>query len=176
MTSAPGRTATGIVSCRAATGPDELAVHFAIRHTVFVSEQRVFAGTDRDAHDDDPSTIHLIGRYGDEAAGVVRLFPVDPTSGLWQGDRLCVLPDFRVRGLGGPLVRCAMACAGARGGRAMVAHIQLPNVTFFRHLGWNVDGDVETYAGLPHQPMRTPLPTTAMGLRLERQFRQGTAA
>jgi hypothetical protein len=39
----------------------------------------------------------------------------------------------------------------------MVAHIQLPNVRFFESLGWRRDGDVETYAGLPHQPMAIDL-------------------
>jgi hypothetical protein len=33
----------------------------------------------------------------------------------------------------------------------------VPNVVFFRRLGWRLDGDVETYAGLPHQPMAIDL-------------------
>jgi predicted N-acetyltransferase YhbS len=68
-----------------------------------------------------------------------------------------VLPEYRVRGLGAPLVRHAVRTACQMGGRVMIAHIQLPNVRFFETLGWHKDGGAETYAGLPHQPMAIDL-------------------
>lgn len=157
------------LTCCPAASPAELAAHFAIRHEVFVLEQRVFAHSERDTHDLDPSVVHLLARYGEVAAGAVRLFPLGG-SGLWQGDRLCVRPLYRIHGIGAPLVRCAVAIAGARGGREMVAHIQLPNVSFFTHLGWQRDGDVELYAGLEHQPMRIDLPDPATGDRQAREL------
>jgi predicted N-acetyltransferase YhbS len=83
----------------------------------------------------------------------VRLFPLDPAGRLWQGDRLAVLPEFRAGGVGSPLVRFAVATAGALGGGKMVAHIQLANVAFFEQLGWTRDGPVEVYVGIDHQPM-----------------------
>lgn len=157
------------VTCRPAASPSEFAAHFAIRHEVFVLEQQVFAHTERDNHDLDAGVVHLLARYGEVPAGAVRLFPLDG-SGLWQGDRLCVLPGYRIHGIGAPLVRCAVATAGACGGREMVAHIQLPNVSFFTHLGWQRDGDVELYAGLEHQPMRIDLPDSATGDRQAREL------
>jgi putative N-acetyltransferase (TIGR04045 family) len=144
------------VTCRAAAGRDELAAHHAIRHRVFVDEQQIFAGSDRDGHDDDPLTIHVIGLVDGVIGGAVRLFPLG-TGDVWQGDRLAVLPEYRAHGLGAPLVRHAVRVAGERGGRVMVAHIQLANVTFFKRLGWRCDGEVETYARLPHQPMAIDL-------------------
>lgn len=165
--------AGGLITCRPALAPADMAAHHAIRHEVFVTEQAVFTGPDRDAYDDDCATIHLLGCYGDAAAGAVRLFPLDADCGLWQGDRLCVLPPFRVHGLGAPLVRCAVATAGARGGTQMTAHIQLPNVVFFQHLGWRVDGDTETYAGLAHQPMVIALPSRDAGARVTRELHAG---
>lgn len=164
----------GLVTCRPAGTAADLAAHHAIRHQVFVIEQQVFTGSERDEHDDAEGVIHLLGRYDDTPAGAVRLFPLDPRTGLWQGDRLCVLPPYRVRGLGSPLVRCAVATAGAHGGRRMVAHIQLPNVAFFTHLGWQRHGDVETYAGLPHQPMVIDLPAAPVGAELAETFALGT--
>jgi ribosomal protein S18 acetylase RimI-like enzyme len=68
-----------------------------------------------------------------------------------------VLPDYRSRNLGRPLVRFAVATAAERGGDLMVAHIQLPNVAFFERIGWYKHGDVETYVGVPHQPMAIDL-------------------
>jgi putative N-acetyltransferase (TIGR04045 family) len=142
--------------CRPAATLEELATHFRIRHQVFVEEQHLFAGSDRDPHDDEPTTIHVLGLWAGEPVGVVRLFPLDG-DGTWQGDRLAVLPEARVHGLGKPLVRFAVATAAKLGGREMVAHIQLPNVAFFERIGWVRKGEVETYVGVAHQPMSIDL-------------------
>lgn len=117
---------------------------------MFVAEQHVFAGSDTDARDADPATLHVLGLVGGTPAGTVRLFPADPAdpAGDWQGDRLAVLPGFRTSGLGGPLVRFAVATAGALGGASMTAHVQPANETFFRRLGWALDGEPEIYVGL----------------------------
>jgi predicted GNAT family N-acyltransferase len=87
--------------------------------------------------------------------GAVRLYPL--AAGYWQGDRLAVLPQARVRHLGALLVRFAVATAGERGGHTMVARIQRPNVRFFEHLGWHADGPPGPYHGVTHQPMAIPL-------------------
>jgi putative N-acetyltransferase (TIGR04045 family) len=140
--------------CRLVDGPDELAAHFAVRRRVFVEESGLFTGTDEDARDG--SALHVVALCGDEVCGAVRLYPLDD-AGLWQGDRLAVLPDARVQRLGALLVRFAVATAGDRGGHTMVAQIQLPNVRFFEHLGWHVDGPPGPYHGVMHQPMAIPL-------------------
>ena len=156
--STPGLGTAGLV-CRPAVTPAQLAVHRAIRHEVFVREQSVFAASDLDEHDRRGSTIPFIGYCDGVAAGTVRIFRLDGPGGVWQGDRLAVLPQFRVHGLGAPLVRCAVATAGRHGGTQMVAHVQLANVTFFARLGWTAVGAGETYVGLPHQRMQIALGT-----------------
>jgi putative N-acetyltransferase (TIGR04045 family) len=143
--------------CREARTAAELAAHHAVRHRVFVEEQRIFAGSDRDAHDAAPRTIHVVGLVNAVVCGTVRLFPLDEASWRWQGDRLAVLPEYRTHHIGAPLVRHAVGTAGDLGGHIMIAHIQLPNVAFFKRLGWRCDGDVEIYAGLPHQQMAIDL-------------------
>jgi putative N-acetyltransferase (TIGR04045 family) len=142
---------------------------------VFVHEQGLFTGSDLDEHDRDESTICLLGYCDGVPAGSVRLFEVDPVTKVWQGDRLAVLPGFRASGLGGPLVRCAVATAGAYGGRVMVAHIQVANVGFFTRLGWSPAGGTEVYVGRPHQPMRIDLPDPARGALLATTFARGDA-
>jgi putative N-acetyltransferase (TIGR04045 family) len=144
--------------CRQVASAAELADHFAIRHRIFVDEQAIFAESDLDLHDRDTSAVPLIGYCDGIVAGTVRLFALDPADGIWQGDRLAVLAPYRTRGLGAPLVRCAVATAAVLGGRLMSAHIQLPNVRFFQRLGWEARGDREIYAGLLHQPMSIELP------------------
>lgn len=143
------------IVCRPAVGPEAEAVHHRIRHAVFVDEQAVFAGSDRDAHDDFPSTIKVVAWAAGDAGGAVRLYPLEP--GVWQGDRLAVLPAFRAWNLGGPLVRFAVETAAALGGAEMVAHVQTANVRFFERLGWCRRGEPEIYVGLPHQLMSIDL-------------------
>jgi putative N-acetyltransferase (TIGR04045 family) len=140
-------------SCQLATDPADLVEHYALRRQVFVVEQGLFESDDRDARDDDERTLHVVGFVDGEAAGAVRLYPLDPPGELWKGDRLAVLPVHRANHLGARLVRFAVATAGARGGRRMVAHIQLPNVRFFEHLGWSCEGAPEPFQGVEHQLM-----------------------
>ena len=147
-------------TCRAVSTPEELAAHFRIRHQVFVVEQGLFptkpgadGGRDRDVHDDDPATVHVVGLWDGVACGTVRLYPVPEVPGRWKGDRLAVLDGHRHHGLGAPLVRFAVATAAACGGREMEAYVQPANVTFFRWLGWRPAGGLVTYAGIPHQRM-----------------------
>jgi putative N-acetyltransferase (TIGR04045 family) len=157
MAGSPSRssaTASPRLACHAVSGAAELAAHLEIRHQVFVVEQNLFCGSgDRDAHDDDPATVHVLGFFDGTACGTVRLYPVPEVPGRWKGDRLAVLDDHRHHGLGAPLVRFAVATAEARGGREMEAYIQPANVRFFEWLGWHPVGALVTYAGIAHQRM-----------------------
>lgn len=114
------------------------------------------AGDDHDARDDDPATIHVVGLADGVICGTVRLYPLGEV-GIWKGDRLAVLAGYRRHGLGAPLVRFAVATAGARGGREMEAYIQPANVEFFEWLGWRRTGGIVDYAGRGHQRMVIPL-------------------
>ncbi len=172
----PMHTPAAAVTCRRATTPAELATNRQIRQQVFVLEQGMFADSDLDDHDDDGSAICILGYCDDVVAGTVRLYELDARAGLWQGDRLAVLSQFRTSGVGSPLVRCAVATAGSLGGRVMVAHIQLPNVRFFTRLGWAPVGESEIYAGRPHQPMRIPLPDERQGAALVEAMARGTTS
>jgi putative N-acetyltransferase (TIGR04045 family) len=138
-----------------------VAAHFALRRAVFVSEQQLFEVDDRDARDDEPTTLHALGLIGDEPCGAVRLYPLDPSGLEWKGDRLAVLPQLRTNHLGAELVRFAVSTGGRLGGARMIAHVQLPNVRFFEHLGWQTMGDPAPFHGRDHQLMSIRLDLTA---------------
>jgi putative N-acetyltransferase (TIGR04045 family) len=144
--------------CQEAGSEEELALHLRIRHEVFVVEQALFAGSDHDSHDEHVDTVHALGMCGAIVAGTVRFYPLAEL-GLWKGDRLAVLPQFRNHGLGGPLVRFAVRTAGQRGGDQMIAFIQPQNVAVFEHLGWRRVGPLVDYVGQPHQKMIIGLTT-----------------
>ena len=144
--------------CQVTGSEEELALYRRIRHEVFVVEQGLFAGSDGDEHDEHADTVHALGICGAIVAGTVRFYPL-AEPGLWKGDRLAVLPQFRNHGLGGPLVRFAVRTAGERGGERMIAFIQPQNVPVFEHLGWGRVGVPVDYVGRPHQKMMIDLTT-----------------
>lgn len=164
------------IVCRRVRSPGERADHLAARQQVFVDEQAVFSESDTDSHDQDASTIALLGYWHGVFAGTVRLFVLDRAAGHWQGDRLAVLPPYRSCGLGAPLVRCAVGTAAALGGRRMTAHIQPAQVAFFRRLGWTEVGETEIYAGLVHQAMGITLPDQEQGTATVRRLAEGISA
>jgi putative N-acetyltransferase (TIGR04045 family) len=145
-----------VARCAQARGPAQLAAHFAIRRSVFVEAQGLFEHDDRVARDEHPATLHVVGLAGDDVVGAVRLYALDD-DGLWKGDRLAVLPAERALQVGAMLVRFAVRTAGERGGRLMVAQVQVPNVRFFERLGWRRDGDPAPMLGVEHQPMAIEL-------------------
>jgi putative N-acetyltransferase (TIGR04045 family) len=141
------------IACRRAATVAELDAHFRLRRTVFVDEQGLFAADDHDGRDSEPGTLHAIGLVDGTPCGAVRLYPLDLAAREWKGDRLAVLPGHRTNHLGAELVRYAVATSGRLGGQRMIAHVQLPNVRFFEHLGWEVEGDPVEFHGVEHQLM-----------------------
>ena len=148
---------TAAIECRVASTDDELEAHFELRRCVFVSEQALFADDDHDERDDRDTTLHALGLIDGEPCGAVRLYPLERSWRQWKGDRLAVLPELRTHHLGAELVRFAVATAGQLGGAGMIAHVQLPNVRFFEHLGWTPEGSPAPFHGVDHQLMSIPL-------------------
>lgn len=138
---------------------DAVTAYHALRRAVFVQEQGLFAGHDRDDHDDDPRLVVLAAHTPDgEYLGGVRLGPAtDPDIGWWFGGRLAVTPaGRRFGGVGAALVRAAVAHAEAAGALRFDAAVQPANERFFARLGWRRVREVET-AGRPHVLMRRPI-------------------
>lgn len=142
--------------CRIAGTVEELDAHYALREASFVRNQGLFAGTDRDDHDRDPRTMHLVAvcQPTGEVAGAVRCYVRE--DGVWFGGRLVVSQAFRASKLkvAPALVRAAEEQVRATGAKTFLAYIQWRYAPLFEHIGWvRVGGEVE-YAGTPHQLMR----------------------
>ena len=138
-----------------------LAAYHRLRHDVFVTEQGLFAGTERDDYDDDPRTVVLLacrtgGPDADEVLGGVRLHPMTgdglsaPDLGWWRGSRLAVAQDCRlVHGIGAALIRAACAEAESLGALRFDATVQARHETLFRRLGWVPRERLDLH-GTPH--------------------------
>ena len=108
-----------VVEVRVARSPEDVAAHHAVREAVFVAEQGIFDGHDRDAWDE--GAIKVVASIAGRVVGAVRLYPLDE-AGLWKGDRLAVLPDARTVGVGAPLVRFAVEEGPLAGVRKWMLH------------------------------------------------------
>lgn len=146
-------------------GPRELADYRRLRHEVFVAEQGLFHGSDDDPVDDDPRTVVLVARAGDEVLGGVRIHPA-PTAdgtppardlGWWRGSRLAVAADARLHlGVGAALVRAACARAETQGALRFDAEIQAQHRRLFERLGWSVRHETVRLAH-PHLVVDFPI-------------------
>jgi putative N-acetyltransferase (TIGR04045 family) len=148
---------------------EAVAAYAALRHRVFVEEQAIFIGSDRDDLDGDPRTVVLVARdHGGRVYGGVRLAPVSTVAlgdggvvvagdelGWWVGSRLVVSPGSPPR-TGAALVRAACARAEAEGALRFDALVQADKERFFARLGWLSRGTVD-HLGHPHVRMRWPI-------------------
>ena len=136
---------------------DELAAYHRLRRSVFVHEQGLFTGTDRDDIDDDPRTVVRVTAAPDgRVLGGVRLAPVGPVDlGWWTGSRL-VTEANAPSGIGPALIRAACARAESCGVLRFEASVQRRYLPMFAALGWQTLRHTE-YAGRPHTWIRWPL-------------------
>jgi predicted GNAT family N-acyltransferase len=67
--------------------------------------------------------------------------------------RVCVLAQARGRGVGGALVRAAVAAARAAGARRVWLTAQVRAIPFYEALGFAAEGPEFDDAGIPHRLM-----------------------
>ncbi|MBB2908462.1 putative N-acetyltransferase (TIGR04045 family) [Rhizobium sp. RAS22] len=143
---------------RAASEPWELQGVSRLRHQVFVEEQRIFIGNDRDEIDKTAIPLVAIATLAAEPAdvvGTVRIHELAPR--IWWGSRLAVALAYRKVGrLGGELIRLAVSTANGLGCSEFHAHVQIQNVPLFRRLHWESAGEVDLH-GVRHMHMLASL-------------------
>ena len=118
----------------------------AIRHEVFVEEQKVPAELELDAFD--AVSLHALALDGGRAVGTGRLLP-DGHIG-----RMAVRREARGAGIGSMLLRSLMQQAQRRGDPAVVLHAQLSACGFYQRHGYTAEGPVFMDAGIEHIAMR----------------------
>lgn len=138
---------------------------FDVRQKVFVEEQGIFQGSDRDDHD--PGAVHIAALLGRTVIGTVRVH--EERAGIWWGGRLAVLPRYRGR-IGRLLVKKAEEVVKERGGRRFLAHVRTDVVGFFLRCGWRrTEPDSVMVYGSPHALMEAwPTQRDVPGLPLGR--------
>jgi predicted GNAT family N-acyltransferase len=126
----------------------------AVRHAVFVEEQRIPAELERDSADG--GCIHAVALDTDgQAVGTGRLLPL--ADGVMKLGRLAVLRSQRGRGVGQALLAALLETARGQGAREVMLHAQQSAISFYLAAGFEVRGEEFTEAGIPHVEMALAL-------------------
>ena len=135
---------------RAAVWPQDEPRLEAIRHEVFVVEQRVPVALEWDGID--PQCRHVLAEDAQgKTIGCGRLLP-DGHIG-----RLAVLASWRGRGVGAALLARLVALAREAGHERVVLNAQTHARGFYARAGFTPCGPEFEEAGIPHQAMERSL-------------------
>ncbi|WP_042367176.1 GNAT family N-acetyltransferase [Streptacidiphilus neutrinimicus] len=130
----------------------------AVRHEVFVVEQRVPVELEYDELD--ATSVHVLARAEDGTPlGTGRLIHGPQAlaetgrEGVVLLGRLAVRQPARGTGLGAALVRAIEAAGREHGGVELELHAQVQALGFYERLGYVAFGEEYPDAGIPHRSM-----------------------
>src|SRR5262249_15568085 len=136
------------------TSEGELLQALAIREVVFIEEQHVPEGFERDAHDS--RAFHVLALDRGHAIGTGRLValskPPAGESGRWaQVSRMAVLQSHRSAGVGAKLLEALEAEAQRQQNAGITLHAPLSTIDFYKKRGY------QPVAGVFHEAGQPPL-------------------
>ena len=122
----------------------------ALRHEVFVDEQRIPAELERDAAD--ATAVHAVARNRlGRPVATGRLLA--PAPGVGKVGRMAVARVLRGSGVGRAVLSALVQAAQQRGDRELTLNAQAGAVDFYLRAGFSRTGPVFEEAGIPHQAM-----------------------
>lgn len=122
----------------------------AVRGQVFIDEQGVPPGLERDA--EDPGCTHVLAR--DESGRAVGAGRISTTGRI---GRMAVLRGWRGRGVGVAMLEALLGQARARTLAEATLHAQASAIGFYSRHGFVAVGERFQEAGIEHQAMRMQL-------------------
>lgn len=136
-----------MISIGRATTEDELGACYAIRHAVFVIEQGVDAGLERDSYD--TTAIHLLASLDGEPVGTARALIRTGSIG-----RVAVLRKARGAGIGARLMYGFLEEPALDAITQFELHAQIQARHFYERLGYVVSSEPFSEAGIAHVAMK----------------------
>ncbi len=116
-----------------------------LRTRVFVEEQKVPASLEMDGRD--AESAHVKALIDDVIIGTGRLLP----NGFIG--RMCVLREYRNRGIGTMMLKNLVQQAGERGHQKVSLNSQSYVIPFYQKFGFTTDSEEFIEAGIPHRRM-----------------------
>jgi predicted GNAT family N-acyltransferase len=122
----------------------------ALRHEVFVSEQKVPIEIEID--DMDSQCLHIKACLNDERiVGTARLLP-----NHYIG-RMCVAKDYRHQGIAGAMLEFIIQYARHQKFKSLHLNAQISAQSLYQRYGFDTDSDIFMEAGIPHRHMSLQL-------------------
>ena len=137
-----------MIDVRPARDQAEVDAALALRHEVFVVEQRVPLDDELDGRD--AHALHLVGVQDGRVVATCRVLSDGDTALL---GRMAVAPDARRRGLASRLLAAAEAHAGASGARRVALSAQTGALGLYERAGYAARGERFLDAGIEHLMM-----------------------
>jgi predicted GNAT family N-acyltransferase len=122
----------------------------ALRHEVFVEEQRVPVEEERDSFDDDAT--HVVALLEGDVVGTLRLIHLPEHVKI---GRVAVQANRRGLGIALDMMDFAMALARARGEQRFYLAAQTDKIGFYQRFGFVAYGGEFDDGGMPHRSMKT---------------------
>ena len=122
----------------------------SVRKRVFVDEQQVPIAEEMDDMDD--QSLHVKAITADaRIIGTSRLLPAHYIG------RMCVLSEWRKRGVASAMMKFLIAHARAEGISALYLNAQITALTFYQQFGFVADSEIFIEAGIDHRHMSLQL-------------------
>jgi ElaA protein len=141
-----------MIAVRPARDAAEVRAALALRHDVFVVEQRVPIDEEVDEHDE--TALHLVAVDDDRVVATARVVIDGETAKL---GRVAVAPNARRRGIASRLIAACEAEARARGARRVALAAQTGALALYERAGYTAHGARFMDAGIEHLMMCKPL-------------------
>jgi predicted GNAT family N-acyltransferase len=134
-----------------ATSEQQLRSCYAIRHAVFVIEQGVDAGLERDSYD--ATAVHLLARLDSEPVATARAV-IHAGTTLAKIGRVAVLQKARRAGIGARLMHAFLEEPALNSITQFELHAQIQAKHFYERLGFSVSSEPFSEAGIAHVAMK----------------------
>lgn len=133
----------------------ELQSAFEIRKEVFVQEQGVSLEEEFDKFDNlDGQCEHILIYYNGRPVGTGRVRWVN---GIGKLERICILKEYRMLGIGKFIIKGLEKIASERGAVSVKLHGQTHAENFYKKLGYHTSSEVFMEDGIPHVLMTKEL-------------------
>jgi len=133
-------------------GSDDLKDAYAIRHQVFIIEQKVPEKEEWDEYD--KTSDHILLYQDGKPIGTGRLLVID---GNYFLGRIAVLKEYRGKDRGKILVESMLDRAAQKGANEVHIHAQTYAMGFYEKLGFRAYGETFMEAGIEHIAMKAKL-------------------
>jgi predicted GNAT family N-acyltransferase len=137
-----------VIDVRPARDQAEVDAALALRHEVFVVEQRVPLADEQDGRD--AQALHLVGVQDGRVVATCRVLNDGDTAKL---GRMAVAAGVRRRGIASRLLAAAEASARATGARRVALAAQADAVALYERAGYAARGERFLDAGIEHLMM-----------------------